>query len=131
MIKLNSSSILYIVAAIVVVVLMVVVIKQNSGPSRYDSFAQCLTEQNVKMYGAWWCPHCQNQKKLFEGAFGKVSYIECSLPGSKAMNQECKDAGIEGYPTWEFADGSRLTGERSLDELAEKSQCELPEKASQ
>ncbi len=124
--KSNSATYLYAAAAIVVIVLIVIVIKQNSGPSKYDSFAQCLTTQGVKMYGAWWCPHCQNQKKLFDGSFDKVTYIECSAPGSKAMNQQCRDAGIEGFPTWEFVDGSRLSGERSLDELAKKSQCELP-----
>ena len=126
MIKSNSAAYLYAAAAIIVVILIIVVIKQNSGPSKYDSFAQCLTDQSVKMYGAWWCPHCQNQKKLFEGAFEKVAYIECSLPGSKAMSQECKDAGIEGYPTWEFADGSRLTGEIPLQQLADKTSCALP-----
>ena len=124
--KISTATYLYAAVAIIVVILIVVVIKQNSSPSVYDSFAQCLTTQDVKMYGTWWCPHCQNQKKLFEGSFDKVTYIECSAPGSKAINQTCKDVGIEGFPTWEFTDGSRLSGERSLDELAEKSQCELP-----
>lgn len=123
--KSNSATFLYTAAAIVVAVLIFVIVKQNTGPSLYDDFAQCLTDKDTKMYGAWWCPHCANQKKLFEGAFDKVLYIECSAPGSKAMNQNCKNADIKGYPTWEFADGSRLSGERSLDELAEKSKCEL------
>ncbi len=122
----SSANYLYIAAAVIVVVLLIVVSSRERGPSRYDSFAQCLTDQGVKMYGAWWCPHCSNQKAEFEGAFDKINYTECSDPGSRAMNQTCKDANIEGYPTWEFPDGSRLSGERTLTELSEKTGCELP-----
>lgn len=122
----SSANYLYIAAALIVIVLLIVVSKQDTGPSRYDAFAQCLTDKGVAMYGAWWCPHCSNQKKVFDGAFEKVNYVECSAPGSRAMNQVCKDAKIEGYPTWDFPDGSRLSGERTLKELSEKTGCELP-----
>jgi len=27
------------------------------------TFAKCLTENGAKMYGAYWCTHCENQKK--------------------------------------------------------------------
>jgi hypothetical protein len=46
-------------------------------PSRYDTFADCLTESGAKMYGTDWCPHCKNQKKLFGSSFDKVDYINC------------------------------------------------------
>lgn len=124
--KHSSANYLYLAAAGIVIVLLVVIVNRDSGPAPYDQFAQCLTDKGVKMYGAWWCPHCSKQKALFEGSFDKVNYIECSAPGSRAMNQVCKDANIEGYPTWEFADGTRFSGERSLKELSEKTTCELP-----
>src|SRR3989344_3569664 len=34
-------------------------------PGKYDPFAQCLTDNGAKMFGAYWCPHCSDQKKMF------------------------------------------------------------------
>jgi len=118
-----------IAASIVLVVAFVVTGCTKSGvPSgKYDTFAQCLTDKGVKMYGAYWCPHCKDQKEAFGDSFSKVNYIECATTGSpNVMTQACKDAGIEGYPTWEFADGSRVTGFQEMQTLADKSGCELP-----
>ena len=94
--------------------------------SKYDNFAKCLTENNVKMYGAFWCPHCQAQKKMFGKSAKLLPYIECSTPDSKGQLAVCKENNVTGYPTWEFADGSRLSGEVSLETLAEKTSCTLP-----
>lgn len=125
MAKKSTALYLYGAAALIILILIIAIVQQKSDPSPYDSFAQCLTDKGVKMYGAWWCPHCVNQKKMFDGAFDKISYTECSAPGSRVMNQTCKNAGIEGFPTWEFSDGSRLAGEQSLKELSERTSCEL------
>jgi len=76
------------------------------------------------MYGAYWCPHCANQKDLFGNSFQYVDYIECSLP-SRAQTEFCNNAGIENYPTWEFQDGERTEGVMSLESLAARSGCEL------
>jgi len=124
--KKTSTLFLYGAAILIVIGLIVFVVIQKSAPSRFDSFAQCLSDKGVKMYGAWWCPHCQKQKQLFEGAFDKVTYIECSLP-DRSMNQVCKDAKIEGFPTWEFADGTRRSGEAALEILSANASCDLPE----
>lgn len=91
----------------------------------YDSFATCLGEKGVTFYGAFWCPHCQNQKKLFGSSVDKLPYVECSAPDGKAQLQECTDKKIISYPTWEFADGSRLKGEQSLKILSEKTGCAI------
>jgi hypothetical protein len=45
----------------------------------------------------------------------------------KGQIEECREAGIKAYPTWEFADGERVTGELQLAVLAEKTQCVLLE----
>ncbi len=91
------------------------------------AFAQCLADKGVKFYGAFWCPHCQAQKKLFgTQAIKKLPYVECSTPDGKSQNQECKDAGIKGYPTWKFTDGSVQTGELTFAQLAEKTGCVAP-----
>ncbi len=87
---------------------------------KYDAFAQCLTSKGATMYGAYWCPHCQNEKKAFGDSFKYVSYVECTQEVAK-----CQAAGVEGFPTWTFADGKRLVGEQGLQTLASESGCTL------
>jgi hypothetical protein len=88
------------------------------------ALAECLTQKGAKMYGAYWCTHCINQKKAFGSAVSKIGYVECSVQGSpREQTQPCKDAGVTSYPTWIFADGSRLSGELSFSQLAEKAGC--------
>lgn len=75
----------------------------DASAAKYDSFAKCLTEKGVKMYGAYWCGHCANQKKAFGESFKYVNYIECADENNRNIQLEvCVKAGIEGYPTWEF-----------------------------
>ena len=91
----------------------------NSGPGEFDTFAQCLSEKNVKMYGTEWCSHCKSQKELFGNSFKYVDYIDCD------RNREaCQVAGIKGYPTW-VIDGQSYSGEQPLERLASLSECEL------
>ncbi len=88
------------------------------------ALAECLTQKGVKMYGTYWCPHCQAQKKLFGDSFSKIDYVECSPPNNpREQTQPCKDAGIISYPTWVFPDGGRVSGEVSFKDLADKSGC--------
>ncbi|MGA9526529.1 MAG: hypothetical protein WBS24_00295 [Terriglobales bacterium] len=95
---------------------------------KYDRFAHCLTDRGVKMYGAWWCPHCREQKEEFLKSFTYVPYVECGVLGDiHKQAQVCKDANITHYPTWQFPP----TGERqervfSLEELSDRTGCELP-----
>lgn len=96
-------------------------------PGQLDGFAQCVKDSGAEFYGTFWCSHCQNQKKLFGSSKQYLPYIECSSPDGESQNQICKDKGIEGYPTWVFGDGSRLSGELSLETLASKTQCVLPQ----
>lgn len=95
-------------------------------PGELDQFAQCLNDSGAKFYGAFWCPHCAAQKKLFGNSVTKLPYVECSNPDGKTQTQICKDKEIKGYPTWIFADGSQVSGEQTLATLSEKTQCELP-----
>lgn len=95
-------------------------------PGALDGFAQCLTAKKVVFYGAFWCSHCQNQKRLFGKSARYLSYVECSTPDGRGQLPACTDKKIDGYPTWEFADGSRQGGEVPLSTLAEKSGCTLP-----
>ena len=93
---------------------------------RLDAFAQCLAVKQVKMYGAYWCPHCAEQKEMFESSFQYVPYVECGVPGSREEAPVCKDAGVKHFPTWQFADGERREGTQPLPALATKTGCGLP-----
>lgn len=87
----------------------------------YDGFAQCLADKKLTMYGAYWCPHCQNEKKLFGDSIKYVPYVECTQETKK-----CLDAGVEGYPTWIDAAGQKYSGEQGLLGLSKISGCQLP-----
>lgn len=94
--------------------------------STLDDFAKCTKAKGAKMYGAWWCPHCADQKELFGYAFQYVNYVECSPPGERTLNEVCKQAGIKNFPTWQFADGSRKEGAEPLGMLSQETGCPLP-----
>lgn len=87
----------------------------------YDGFAQCLTEKKLTMYGAYWCPHCQNEKKAFGDSVKYITYVECTQE-----TKLCLDKGIDGYPTWIDADGKKYSGEQGLLGLSKISNCVLP-----
>jgi hypothetical protein len=125
----KKSTLFWIAVLLIVVAGVAAMLFVKPGPSNLEPFAQCLGEKGAVFYGAFWCPHCQRQKAMFGGAASKLPYEECSTPDGKAQLQVCIDKEIQNYPTWIFADGSRLTGERSLQELAEKTSCPLPSDA--
>ncbi|MCA9364076.1 hypothetical protein KC727_02565 [Candidatus Kaiserbacteria bacterium] len=93
--------------------------------SVYDDFASCLADAGAVFYGAWWCPHCNNQKEAFDNS-KNLPYVECSTSDGQGQTQQCIDEQITGYPTWKFGDGSVLNGEVPLAELAAKTGCVLP-----
>jgi hypothetical protein len=95
---------------------------------KLDNFAKCLTERGVKMYGAYWCPHCAEQKEMFGDSFKYVPYIECGVAGDRSREQQmCKDAGIKHFPTWQFPPvGERVEAVIPLADLASRTGCPLP-----
>lgn len=99
----------------------------TSGPGKLDGFAQCLEDKGAVFYGAFWCSHCQNQKKLFGSSQQYLPYVECSTPNGTGQIQVCAEKGIQSYPTWVYPDGTRETGEISLARLSEKTGCALPD----
>lgn len=94
---------------------------------KYDQFARCLSQKGVKMYGAYWCPHCAEQKELFDAAFKYAPYVECGVEGNTAkMQQVCTDAAIKHFPTWQFPPvGERVEGVESLEDLSFRTGCPL------
>lgn len=100
--KKKNNRILLIIVIAVLLIGGLVYLSQNTNkapvvanPAQVDSFAQCLADKGVKMYGAEWCPHCKEQKEMFGESFAKIEYVECTIDQVK-----CNIAGIKGYPTW-------------------------------
>lgn len=131
-IDLHTMKITYVYIALVVLALggIVFVRSQTNGAmgestTQYDSFAECISNTGAKFYGAFWCPHCQDQKKLFDNS-KKLPYVECSTPDGKGRTQACIDANITGYPTWVMGDGTILDGVQQFSTLAEKTACPIP-----
>ena len=117
--------------------------QQQVDEEKASKLANCLADKNVKEYGAFWCPNCAQQKKMFGNSYqileDKQVYIECDprcvknkdgkLPmacnGIEGQPQLCLDKKVEKYPDWEFSDGSRLVGVQELSVLADKAGCEI------
>lgn len=100
--------------------------RSSDAPGKYYEFAACTAQKGAVFYGAFWCQHCQAQKAMFGKAIKNVKYVECSTADAQGQTKECQEKQIASYPTWIFADGSRLTGEVPMSELASKTGCELP-----
>jgi uncharacterized membrane protein len=92
------------------------------------ALAAHLQQIGAKMYGAYWCPHCHDQKQLFgKEAFSKIEYIECSPNGpGTAPAAACIERGIQGYPTWEIKGQLLQSGTQSLEALADASSYSGP-----
>jgi hypothetical protein len=124
--KIYKQLIILVLILILLVGGIFLIAKHQNKPDALDAFASCLKDKGATFYGAFWCPHCQNQKAMFGRSARLLPYQECSNPDGQSQNAMCNDKGIESYPTWQFADGSRLTGEIPLETLAEKTGCTLP-----
>jgi hypothetical protein len=98
----------------------------SATPGKYDAFATCLKDKGALFYGAFWCTHCQEEKKLFGSSVKLLPYVECSTADANGQTQICIDKKIQEYPTWIFADGSTLNGTIPLQQLADKTSCVLP-----
>jgi len=97
--------------------------------SELDSFAKCLTEQDVKMYGSMTCSICKRQKEMFGSSFQYVGEIECHPRGENPQTELCLNKDIKKTPTWILEkDGveiKRLEGYQTAETLSELSGCEL------
>ena len=84
------------------------------------ALAEHLSDQDVLFYGASWCPHCQEQKRLFGASASRLPYIECSPAGPNTpQTSSCNRAGIQTYPTW-IINGRAIIGEvMTLSQLAD------------
>ena len=90
------------------------------------ALAEHLTASGAKIYTAYWCPHCHDQKELFgRQATEKLTVVECAPDGRNSQRELCEAKKIEGYPTWEI-NGQLDSGVKPLVKLAEASGYQGP-----
>ena len=94
----------------------------TSGPAQL-ALVRHLREIGAKEYGAYWCPHCHDQKMLFgKEAAALIDYVECDPRGQNSRAEICQAAAanVKGFPTWEIK-GQFYSGTQSLEKLADLS----------
>jgi uncharacterized membrane protein/glutaredoxin len=92
------------------------------------ALARHLKEVGARMYGAYWCPHCHDQKQLFgQQAAQQINYVECDPGGQNPQVSLCQEnsENVTGYPTWEI-NGQFYPGTQTLDQLADASGYQGP-----
>lgn len=114
-----------LILAVIIIGLVIFAGKTSGGPGKLDEFATCIKDSGATFYGAFWCTHCRATKALFGNSAKKLPYVECSTSDGNGQIQICIDKKINSYPTWIFKDGSELTGEVSLQQLSEKTNCPI------
>ena len=90
---------------------------RSTSSARALLLAEQLAARDARMFGAWWCSHCADQKEaLGREALAKVAYVECDAEGVNSQTALCRAEKVQGYPTWQI-DGELFPGERDLDGL--------------
>ncbi|MCD8486869.1 vitamin K epoxide reductase family protein [Kamptonema cortianum] len=90
------------------------------------ALARHLSEIGAREFGAYWCPHCHDQKELFgREAAQLINYVECAADGQNSQMELCRSQGITGFPTWEIR-GQMYPGVQSLESLAQLSGYQGP-----
>jgi uncharacterized membrane protein len=90
---------------------------KNSSSPRAMLIGNRLHALNAKMYGAFWCSHCNNQKQELGIEASKLfEYVECAKDGLNSQYGLCKSEKIPGFPTWQI-NGQLYPGEKDLSEM--------------
>ena len=93
------------------------------------ALATHLRDSGARFYGAYWCPACQEQKKIFTASVDRLPYIECTPEGRGGPRAvDCLTQNIEQYPTW-IIDGQRHTGVVGVERLGRLSNFDRDETA--
>ncbi len=94
--------------------------RQGAASAYAEGLAKHLAASGARFYGAYWCPHCATQKRMFGEAARYLPYVECDPHSPGGRPEECRRAGVQAYPTW-FIGGRKYEGVLSLEDLAKLS----------
>jgi len=118
--KVNSRK--YLVSGLIVLIVLFSTLTINSymkKPGEFDSFAKCLTDKGVVVYGNDFCPYTPTQLNLFGKSKAHLNYVKCI--DNEAV---CDKKEIKITPTWEIK-GKIYEGVQGFDKLALLSGCDL------
>lgn len=88
---------------------------------RLQALAIHLDESGAKFYGAFWCPACQQQKRLFGASADRLPYVECNPHGrGQGLAEACVVDRVSSFPTW-IIEGRRYEGVIEPETLARHS----------
>ncbi len=90
------------------------------------AFAQQLNAAGAKLYGAAWNSDTTAQKQLFGDGAQFLSFVE-STNTNHDPNQIATSHSITTYPTWIFADNSRLEGVQTLAAISAQAGIAIPQ----
>jgi uncharacterized membrane protein len=119
----------WVLALIVVNILPLIFFNISYGEQQnFDELAQCITEQEVHMYGSFRCGVCAKTRAMFGDAFQYINEIECHPQGENSEWELCQGKEITGTPTWILepsgVEEKRFEGFMTTNELAEFAGCE-------
>lgn len=119
--KLSPLSIIGIILLLAVILF----VWYGVSPGSKDALAKCISDSGTVFYGAFWCPHCQDQKKKFGKSADLLPYVECSTPDGRGQLPVCTEKSIASYPTWILPDGEVIASVLELERLAELTGCAI------
>lgn len=122
------GAVIFLFMAVISIVITFKPKAPDSGNQDFLEFATCVADSGAKMYGAYWCPHCQNNKDMFGAYWDAIEskvYVECDPYGDGSQAEECINNNIQGYPTWIYANGVSIPGENDLNVIAQNTGCEM------
>ena len=108
--KSSKKKTILIASCVVIFAIVAVAGYAMLSPGKYDSFAKCLSEKGVVMYGEDWCKFTNAQKGMFGKSF-------------KYVNYHVKQ-GLRVRPTW-MIDGKSYETVQSFERLAELTGCKI------
>lgn len=104
---------------LIVTLSIVTALSYSQKPGDYDSFASCLTEKGVVVYGNDFCSYTGKQLNYFGKSEKELNYIKCT------DNQKlCDSKGVKTTPTWEY-EGEIYEGVQTFERLSAITGCEI------
>lgn len=132
----NNNTVIAIIVGALLVIAAAAFFFGGAGSSKvalgdYDTFAQCLDDAGMRMYGSATCHFCAQQRAMFGSSFEYINEIECDPRNPGAQVDLCIAKNIEGTPTWILEDGEGNDVQRfpagvmTFEQLSEASGCPL------
>ena len=90
------------------------------------AFAQALFDSEAILFGAPWSGETTEQAALFADGARYLPLVDVTHP-DRTLNEIGEAYDITEFPTWEFADGTMVTGIQSLEDLSALAGVPIPE----